>query len=137
MSGIPPLALGRSNAATGDTGAYVITIQDWIPTPLNKLLGAHWSVAARKKKSDARMIWAYSRSAQVPLATGKRSVQLVITLAPKQRAFDPDAPWKSLLDALVQCGLLTDDNRQGVELLPIKFERGERKATRIELKDLK
>ena len=114
---------------------YVITIPDWNPTPLNKLLG-HWAKAARKKKADARMVWAYAVSAHVPKAAGKRSVELTITLAPRQRAFDPDAPWKGLLDALVRCGLLTDDNRQGVELMPIKYERGERKATRIILKDL-
>jgi hypothetical protein len=116
--------------------AYVIDIPDFHPTPLNKLLGGHWAKGARKKKADARMVWAYAASAQVPKATGRRSVELTITLAPRQRAFDPDAPWKSLLDALVRCGLLTDDNRQGVELLPIRYERGERKGTQIILRDL-
>jgi len=114
---------------------YVITIPDWNPTPLNKLLG-HWAKAARKKKSDARIVWAYAVSAQVPKATGKRSLQVVITLAKRQRACDPDSYFKSLNDALVCCGMLIDDNRQGVELLPVKFERAERKATRIILRDL-
>jgi Holliday junction resolvase RusA-like endonuclease len=101
-----------------------------------QLLSGHWAQAARKKKSDARMVWAYAASAQVPKATGKRSLELTIILEKRQRAADPDAYFKSTCDALVRCGLLTDDNRQGVELLPIKYERGERKATRIILKDL-
>jgi hypothetical protein len=116
-------------------GEYVISIPDWHPTPLNKLLG-HWAQAARKKKADVRMVWAYAASAQVPKAICKRSLQIVIVLGKRQRACDPDAYAKSLNDALVQCGLLTDDNRQGVELLPVKFERSERKATRIVLRDV-
>jgi len=115
---------------------YILTIPDWAPTPLNKLLSAHWGTPAKRKKADARMIWAYAASAQIPKATGKRSVELTITLAPRQRAADPDAYFKSGCDALVRCGLLTDDNRQGVELLPVRFKRGERKATRIVLRDL-
>ena len=135
VAGIPPLSIGREREALS-VGEYVISIPDWTPTPVNKLLCAHWGTAAKRKKADARMVWAYAASAQIPKATGKRSVELTITLAPRQRAADPDSPWKSLLDALVRCGLLTDDNRQGVELLPVKFERGERKATRIVLRDL-
>lgn len=115
---------------------YVIEIPNWQPTTLNRLLGGHWAKAARKKKSDARMVWAYAASAQVPKATCKRSLQLTIILAKRQRAPDPDAHFKSGCDALVRCGLLTDDNRQGVELLPIRYERSERKGTRIVLKDL-
>ena len=55
---------------------------------------------------------------------------------PIARAGDPDAYFTSLNDALVYARLLRDDNRQGVELLPIKYERAERKATRIELRDV-
>ncbi len=130
MTGIPPLSIGRAAA-----GEYVIDIPNWQPTPLNKLLG-HWANSARLKKSDLKMIWGYAKQAKIPAATSKRSLQLIIQLAPRQRAFDPDAPFKSVCDALVHCGLLTDDNRQGVELLPVKFERGAQKATRIVLRDV-
>jgi len=41
MSGIPSLAIGRVPAE------YVIDIPDWNPTPLNKLLGAHWGTVSK------------------------------------------------------------------------------------------
>lgn len=115
---------------------YVIDIPHFHPTPLNKLLHCHWGTASKRKKSDRQMIWAYAKQANVPAASGKRSVEIIITLAPRQRACDPDSQTKSLLDALVHCGLLTDDNRQGVEILPVQFKRGSFKLTRIVLKDL-
>lgn len=116
-------------------GEYVLHIEDWQPTPLNKLMGGHWSKAHRQKNRDLAIICGYAVQAKIPVATSKRSVELTITLGPKQRGADVDAYFKSLNDALVRCRLLTDDNRQGVELLPVRFERGARKATRIVLKD--
>ena len=113
---------------------YVITIPDWTPTPLNKLLGVHWGTASKRKKSDRKMIWAYSRG--IPEAKGKRSVEIIVMLAPKQRAIDPDSPQKTIGDALVHCDLLVNDSHKWVEWLPVKFERSERKATRIVLRDV-
>jgi Holliday junction resolvase RusA-like endonuclease len=72
----------------------------------------------------------------VPPAAGKRRVSLTLTLAPRQRGADPDAYRKSLLDALTHAGMLLDDNRQGVELGPVQFIRGEHKATAILLEDV-
>jgi hypothetical protein len=60
----------------------------------------------------------------------------VLTLAPRQRACDPDAFWKSTLDALVHAGLLVDDNRQGCELGEVRFDRGTARRTVIVLADL-
>lgn len=113
---------------------YVIEIPGWHPTPLNKLLHSHWATAGRLKASDYEMIWAYSFV--VPLATGKRSVEIIITLAPRQRATDPDSPHKSVADGLVKRGLLKNDSHLWVEWLPVRFERGSRKATRIILRDM-
>jgi Holliday junction resolvase RusA-like endonuclease len=63
-------------------------------------------------------------------------VSLRITLARGQRGPDPDAWWKSALDALVHAGLLTDDNRQGVELGPVEYDRGPHRKTVITLEDI-
>ena len=102
---------------------------------MNQLLGGHWSKGHRLKKLDRQMIWAYAQGQ--PKATGKRRVELTIILKPAQRAADPDAYFKSLADGLVHAGMLTDDNRQGVELTPVTYERGTASdwGTRIRLTD--
>jgi hypothetical protein len=93
-------------------------------------------VAARRKKADAQMIAVYGRS--IPKAVGKRRVDLEIILKPKQRGGDVDAYNKSLLDGLVRCGLLVDDNRQHVELSQPTYSRGTEKdwGARIVLEDV-
>lgn len=117
---------------------WTICIPRWHPTPLNKLM-RHWRAAARLKKIDREMVFIYAFRREGPHATpakGKRRVSLTIILGPKQRAADPDAYQKSLGDALVHAGLLTDDNRQGVEWAPTEFRRGPEFGTEITLADL-
>ena len=82
------------------------------------------------------MIAFYARRAGIPEATGKRRVRMTITLAKGQRAFDPDAPWKVVLDSLVACQMLTDDNRQGVELGGVEFDRGQARSTAIIIEEI-
>jgi hypothetical protein len=90
----------------------------------------------RLKKQDREMIGAYARLAAIPRATGKRRVSLLITLAPGQRAPDPDAFWKSTLDALVQAHVLLGDDRHRCELGSVTFRRGSGRQTTIVLEDL-
>lgn len=120
-------------------GEYVITIPDWNPVPLNKLMGS-WYKRNRLKQADYRMIWAYTSGKDgqsiVPYKQVKRSVELIITLEPGQRAPDVDSLFKVTLDGLVKAYSLWDDSPKWCELLPVKFERAERKATRIVLRDL-
>lgn len=110
-----------------------IIIPNWHPAPLNKLLGGHWSKGAKFKSTDRAIVAAYAKP--FAKAQGKRRVTLRIVLGKGERACDPDAFWKSLLDALVQCGMLVDDNRQNVELMPVRFDRGARRSE-IMLEDL-
>ena len=112
---------------------HEIIIPAWHPLKLNELMPAHWSKRTRMKQSDYALIAHYGR--HVPKATTKRLVQLTIVLGKGQRAGDPDSYNKVLLDGLVAAGLLKDDNRQGCELAPVQFERGE-KATIIKLVDI-
>jgi len=110
-----------------------VTIPNWHPVTLNTIINNHWSVGHKRKKADARIIATYF--AHLPKAVGKRRVSLCIILGKGQRAADPDAYHKSLLDALVKCGQLVNDSYKWVELAPVKFIRGEM-STVILLEDL-
>lgn len=113
-----------------------ITIPHWHPTRINRMLGRHWSFGYRRKTLDKTVVAAWTFGRDIPAATGPRRVHLVLTLGKGQRAGDPDAYWKSLLDALVHCRLLVDDNRQHVTLDPIEFVRGKSPETTIVLEDI-
>jgi hypothetical protein len=124
------------NDAATATGRWTIHLPGFHPTKLNQLLTSHWATAGRLKKRDLRTIqkalWVYP----VPMAKGKRRLTLIITLGKGERGADPDAFFKVVCDSLVHLGLLVDDNRQGVELSPVVFERGAERATTIILEDL-
>jgi Holliday junction resolvase RusA-like endonuclease len=115
---------------------HKLKIDGWIPTSANRWAGHHWTVKHRYKKADREIIAVYAARDGIPRATGRRRVDLVVVLAKGQRTPDADNLWKSTLDGLVACGLLTDDNSRGVELGTVRFLRGEKRATRIDLHDL-
>jgi Holliday junction resolvase RusA-like endonuclease len=68
-------------------------------------------------------------------ATGKRRVTITIILGPRQRGADPDAYFKAVGDALVDCGALVDDSRKWVEWMPVRYDRGKNTGCMIELED--
>ena len=115
---------------------FTLTIPNWHPAKINELYAGHWTQRARLKRADCEVVATYARLAAIPSATGKRRVGLVLTLAPHQRAGDPDGYWKALLDALVKSSLLLDDNRQAVELADVAFVRGQDRQTEIHLEDM-
>lgn len=115
---------------------HTLTLEKFHPARLNQLLGRHWGAAARLKRRDRDLVYLEALRQGVPPARGRRRVSLLVTLGPKQRAGDPDAYWKSLLDALTHAGLLLDDNRQGVELGDVAFARGACRRTEVTLTDL-
>ena len=115
---------------------YRLRIENWQPTPVNRLLNCHWATAGRRKKADKNLICAYCLANRFPIAQGPREVNLFITLGPKQRACDPDAYLKSTNDALVHARMLIDDNRFYCRNGRVEFERGPKRCTIIELVDL-
>jgi hypothetical protein len=115
---------------------FRLHIPSWHPARLNELLGCSWQRRHRLKKADRELVALYGKLARIPPATGRRRVCLHLVLGPGQRAGDPDAYWKSLLDALVACGLLVDDSRQWVELGEVTFSRGKARAAVITLEDV-
>lgn len=109
-----------------------VKIPNWRPALLNEIMG-HWTVSAKRKKADRNIVRTYLH--HLKPAITKRRLTVTIVLGKGQRAFDVDAPWKSLLDAIVISGQLVDDSGKWVEIMPLKFERGEM-ATIIELEDM-
>jgi hypothetical protein len=137
MSGTKPLKTGFSEADAADSvKRWEIAIDGWRPASLNELLrGGPWG-AHRLKKRDREYVALFANLARVPRATVRRRVSLRIVLPPKQRRWDGDALWKSLLDACVRAGLLKDDGPKWCELGEIVYQRGTSLATTIILEDI-
>jgi Holliday junction resolvase RusA-like endonuclease len=115
---------------------YKLRIDRWQPALLNDLMG-HWAKAHRLKAIDRKMVAGYCRINRIPLANGRREVRLTVTLAPSQRnAPDPDAFWKSTLDALVHADMLIDDCQEYCRMGGVTFEKGSDKSTLIELEEI-
>lgn len=113
---------------------WQVRIENWHPARLNQLMVNRWKKHDLRRLDDD-MVSAMCRFFQVPKATGKRRVSLEITLGPRMRA-DPDCWWKSLLDALKNCGMIMDDNSKWVELGGVVVTHGPRRETLITLEDL-
>ena len=99
----------------------------------------NWRKSNAAKAKDRGMIWAYTKPPHcetIPYGQHKRSVEMTITLGKGDRACDVDAYWKTVLDALVHAYALWNDSHKWCEIHPIKFERGEKLATRIVLRDV-
>ncbi len=115
---------------------YKLIIPRWIPTTANQLLSRHPMTRSRLKRIDANLIAGYCSRDRIPAAIGIREVGLKITLGPKQRAADPDAYWKSVLDGLVKARMLVNDDRLYCRLGSVEFERGDERATMISLREI-
>jgi hypothetical protein len=117
---------------------YKLIIPRWTPVAVNILLHCHWATAARRKAVDRNLIAGYCLFHRLPIATGPRRVDLLITRGKSQRGRDgdPDCFWKSLLDSLVHAKMLIDDSRRWVQLGSVTFDRGPERATTITLTDI-
>ncbi len=86
----------------------VIEIPNWVPTNLNKLLRMHWSKRSDRLRADAEMVAMYALKCHAAHAVGRRKVEVECSFP--HHLPDPDNLTKSLLDALVKCGMLVDDS---------------------------
>jgi hypothetical protein len=126
----------RSTGLTPVPGRWEIFVDGWRPASLNELLrGGPWG-AHRLKRRDREYVVLFANLARVPRAAAKRRVSLRITLPPKQRRWDGDALWKSLLDACVRAGLLKDDGPKWCELGGVDYVRGKALSTTIIVEDI-
>jgi Holliday junction resolvase RusA-like endonuclease len=112
---------------------HELTIPEWSPTPLNRLL-SRVRARIKGKQTDRLVVVAHALAQDVPRAKCKRRVSVRVT-APG-RLPDPDNLLKSLLDALVAARLLVDDSAAWIELGQVKVERGPRRQTVVTLEDL-
>jgi Holliday junction resolvase RusA-like endonuclease len=117
-------------------GTYTLSIPDWLPVRLNRLIGCHWGTRSKLKKADRQLVGVYAKMAGIPIATTRRRISLTFTLGGRGRAPDPDNLLKALLDSLVQAGLLRDDSGRWCELGEVEVVRGTVRQTTIRLEDL-
>jgi Holliday junction resolvase RusA-like endonuclease len=88
------------------------------------------------KRRDRQWLALACRNAEVKPASGKRRVSLTVLLAKGTRRRDPDAWWKSILDALVHARALLNDSGAWVELGPVKDVRADRNGMVLLIEDL-
>jgi hypothetical protein len=117
---------------------YVIEIDRWRPALDNELIGCHPKTAGKRKKGTLEFIKIYGRIAGVTPAAGPRRVDLTLTYGARWTPCDPTAPWKSLLDALVNAKFLIGDRQGDYESSTTILREGTSKlpSTRIVLTDL-
>lgn len=115
---------------------WTLRIPGWHPAPLNRIMHGHWSNGARLKKTDRQQIALACQVGGVPAAEGRRAVSLLLVLGKGQRACDPDAYQKSLLDGLVHAGALRNDSHNWVEWRNVRYARGDVMEAIITLEDV-
>lgn len=113
--------------------AWTITIPGWHPPAANDWVGHHWSRKHKLRKEATDFLSTYARLAEAPKAAGARRVRLELAGWEHGGPFpDEDAYDKLLLDALVNAGLLVDDDAKGlVGRVEVRFERGPKTTTLI------
>lgn len=115
---------------------HQLVLPQFTPTPLNRLMRGRRRDRIRLARGDRDLVAHYAREQEIPRAETPRRVSLVVTMPEGTRRPDPDSLWKSLLDALVEAGLLVNDSARWVELGTIKWDRGERQTT-VSLENLR
>lgn len=112
-------------------------IPGYHPPTVNDLLGNHHK-AGRLKKACVKVFWGCCLEQRLVKASGKRLVEIIITVrkSKKGRRPDPDAYYKSALDALVKCNMLVDDSSQWCEHAATLITSGEQDSTTIHLTDI-
>lgn len=115
---------------------YTVTIPNWTPPSVNRLLNVHWATGSRIKAGASQMIAAYCTYAKVPLADGKRRVSMHITKSGRGRLPDSDNLAKITFDALKTTGYIVDDSQKWLEYEPPVIVRGDKTQTVITLEDM-
>lgn len=131
----PPGYFGKHKQQPGKF--TVIIIPDWMPPTLNQWIYKHWRVRQKTVQDTTLMVKIHAANQHARSAQGPRKVSLLVTLGKGRKQPDRDAYDKILLDALVHCRLLVDDDDRGiVGRMAVEFDRDERSATRITLEDV-
>ena len=113
----------------------ILHLYGYHPPTINELLG-DWRRSGRLKKKCVNVMWASCLEQKLVKATCKRMVSIIITTAKRGRRCDPDAYYKSTLDALVKCNMLVDDSSQWCEHMQTMITTGDKNLTTIILTDI-
>lgn len=112
-------------------------LPEFTPRSLNTLMRGHWSKAHKAKKADKEVIFGHAHQQGLTmLPDDKRQVSLLIVLGKGQKKMDEDNLWKSLLDALVNAGVLVDDSPKWCQRGTVSYARGDAPATFVILEDV-
>lgn len=113
-----------------------IRINGWRPASLNEMARSVKGKVHLKQR-DRAIVCEAARLAGIPRATGKRQISMIIRVPKSQRRWDPDALWKSTLDACKHACLIVDDSPVYLQLGQLTYdrERGPLRTT-IVLEDL-
>lgn len=115
---------------------HTLIITDWHPVRTNEWAGRHWAVKGKLRGGQESMIRVYAMQQSIRLASGKRAVKLLLHGWPTGKFPDRDAYDKLLLDALVNTGLLINDDGKGLEgRVEVEFVRSKERRTTIILRD--
>ena len=112
---------------------FILNIPGWRPALANEL-DRGWRQAHKLKTRDYDNCYRAMIAYAVPAAAGPRSV-LCFIAGPFRRLPDPDAPWKSLLDALKRAGAIKDDSAQWCRFSPAVFSRARAIETTLIIED--
>lgn len=117
----------------GLTTLWTITIPNYTPPLLNKLLAMHWAKRGREKRICADLVKAYAVQAGVPPAKCRRHVEFYFTGWARKHGGgnlpDSDALDKVMRDALVTAGLIVDDSDKWAEFEEPVIVRGPKQTT--------
>lgn len=130
-----PVALTASLNPIESGRQSLFCVPDWHPSRINELSALPLGGYKRKKRDRIIIAWRASMCG-VPRASGKRLLRLILLFPKGKRMGDPDSYWKSLCDALVQCGALVNDSKDWVELAPVEYFRGATMMSIVILEDL-
>jgi hypothetical protein len=131
-----PFPIILEPAQSHGSGAWEVTLQDWIPTSLSTLMHInHWK-AGKIKHDEAMLIATAFRKAGATGAIGKRFLTMTLILTPRMRERDQDNVWKGVKDGLKRCGAVVDDSPKWLDHDKPQYERAETKATRLRLEDV-
>jgi len=85
----------------------------------------HYGERSSLKKQDRHRIAVECLVCGITKATGRRRVDMVVILPPKQRRIDKDNARKSLFDALTACGAILGDSPNLLAEGFVSFARSE------------
>lgn len=114
-----------------------LRIADWTPPLKNHWYGKHWRVRHRLSTDTKQLIDLEAKRQWIVAASGKRSVRLECWGWQRGRLPDRDAFDAILLDSLVSCGLLTDDDETGLDgRMEVVLHKSKTRMTVITLEDV-